>query len=552
MPDRSGEGPVATCVAEACSLKVSNKSQQLCEKHYQAYWKYGDPNGSRARARGERCHAPDCERTRSSREGLCSMHRQRLRRTGSLEKRKPKVCSEAHCNGKSTAKGLCQRHYDAARKNLRRSTGRCSTTACSNAVKARGLCRYHYAKLQRTGRLSSAPLAAQTRAKDNDIGAERPTSRPCRGCGKDLAGLPRGLRYCSEACKPRCIGPACDRRVSGKGMCSSHAKQQNRGETLRVIASRTPQTPNGPCGWCGEPVGAGSASRYCSITCRNLARRHPTKSTTAECSQCGKLIDYLAPANGSGNRMTPISKKLCDDCRHRSASLYLSADDVRARDGDYCSICGLPVPTDAFKPHPLAAEVDHIVPIARGGSHDPKNLALAHKTCNIAKGDKFGWRRDPAEVLVLLEQWRDDDIPMTRATCAADECDRVAGTKGMCDKHYRRVKKYGTTQLPARPSTCSAEDCIKPVRARGLCRSHYTQWLRSRSTCKHEGCGKVSHTRELCKRHYSKWLLSRPDQPKCSAESCARTAEVRGLCNLHYSRVRTALRAGAERVGPWD
>ncbi|MEV4151789.1 HNH endonuclease [Nocardia salmonicida] len=264
------------------------------------------------------------------------------------------------------------------------------------------------------------------------------------------------------------------------------------------------------------------------------------------------MIDYLAPTNGGGTRMTPISKKLCDDCRHRSASLYLSADEIRARDGDDCSICGLPVPTDAFKPHPLAAEVDHILPISRGGSHDPNNLALAHKTCNIGKGDKFGWRRDPAEVQVLIKKWLDDGTPMTRATCSADECDRIAGTKGMCDKHYRRVKKYGTTELSVRPSVCSEEDCKKPVRARGLCRSHYAGWLRSRSTCKEDRCDKDSHTRELCKRHYNKWLLSRSDQPTCSAEDCTRPAEVRGLCNLHYSRVRAALRAGAEIVGPWD
>lgn len=49
---------------------------------------------------------------------------------------------------------------------------------------------------------------------------------------------------------------------------------------------------------------------------------------------------------------------------------------MRAHNG-ICHICG----------QPAADAIDHIVPVALGGSDDPMNLAPAHTSCNTAKGD---------------------------------------------------------------------------------------------------------------------------------------------------------------------
>lgn len=43
-----------------------------------------------------------------------------------------------------------------------------------------------------------------------------------------------------------------------------------------------------------------------------------------------------------------------------------------------CGLCGCPVGVDEF-------ELDHIVPIAKGGAHLYSNLHIAHKKCNLAK-----------------------------------------------------------------------------------------------------------------------------------------------------------------------
>ncbi|MHB8388262.1 MAG: HNH endonuclease [Acidobacteriaceae bacterium] len=49
-----------------------------------------------------------------------------------------------------------------------------------------------------------------------------------------------------------------------------------------------------------------------------------------------------------------------------------------------CSYCGA---------HP-ATTVDHIIPVAHGGSDDPMNLRIACRWCNMSKGDRS------------LEEWR--------------------------------------------------------------------------------------------------------------------------------------------------
>ncbi|OZC93006.1 hypothetical protein CH282_01725 [Rhodococcus sp. 06-418-1B] len=524
------------CVVGECGRKVSSKKHRLCDKHYQALWKYGDPAGSRSR-QGGTCDVADCGRKRSGPIGLCHMHKMRLQRTGSVEKSKPVECSDTECTRSAAAKGLCTRHYDKARGTNRDNGRTCAVAGCDRFVKARGRCPRHYSKLQRLGALASAPSRAEELAESPtqhcvESGCQRPSStrgrcaihhsrfvsghnmeRLCRGCGSDLTGQPRGRRWCGPECRPRCTGPACDRAVTGRGLCSTHLKQRTAGTPLRPIGGRPKRAVNGPCDWCGELVGAHATGAFCSSVCRGMARRHADAATFGACAQCGTRIDYLAPANGSSRRLTPVSKRLCDDCRHRSASLYLSANALRARDGDACSLCGLFVPENAVKPHPLAAEVDHVLPISMGGTHDPVNLALAHKTCNIKKGNRPpSWKRDPDEVEPLLAEWRLFGPIPPPPSCSVEDCDRRVESSGVCSTHRWRLRKYGSTDLPVRPerpSHCTAADCDRPVRAKELCRSHYAGHLRAGTTCTESSCERESNTRGLCKPHYNRWLSNR-------------------------------------------
>lgn len=65
-------------------------------------------------------------------------------------------------------------------------------------------------------------------------------------------------------------------------------------------------------------------------------------------------------------------------------------DYIVRRDRGLCGICRKPVNLRLRYPHPMAASMDHIVPLSRGGTHEPRNVRLAHTCCNSRKWAKTG------------------------------------------------------------------------------------------------------------------------------------------------------------------
>lgn len=56
---------------------------------------------------------------------------------------------------------------------------------------------------------------------------------------------------------------------------------------------------------------------------------------------------------------------------------------LKERDGDHCYLCGKP-----FNKHNQPT-LDHIHPLSKGGTWDFDNLGLAHRRCNLDKGDRL-------------------------------------------------------------------------------------------------------------------------------------------------------------------
>jgi 5-methylcytosine-specific restriction endonuclease McrA len=86
--------------------------------------------------------------------------------------------------------------------------------------------------------------------------------------------------------------------------------------------------------------------------------------------------------------------------RRRARELDAFIEDVPPleifeRDEWRCQIPGclypdIPVSRSVTYPHPIFASLDHVVPLAKGGTHERSNLVTAHLRCNIAKGDRAG------------------------------------------------------------------------------------------------------------------------------------------------------------------
>lgn len=68
---------------------------------------------------------------------------------------------------------------------------------------------------------------------------------------------------------------------------------------------------------------------------------------------------------------------------------------IMKRDGNICAICGKPVDMNDYhitetgrrRPDAMYPSVDHIIPLAKGGTHTWDNVQLAHYMCNALKSD---------------------------------------------------------------------------------------------------------------------------------------------------------------------
>lgn len=66
----------------------------------------------------------------------------------------------------------------------------------------------------------------------------------------------------------------------------------------------------------------------------------------------------------------------------------LSRQEIWEREKGVCGICGEVAESDSW-------ELDHIVPLAQGGSHTLSNLQVAHPRCNRTKGGSMRVRNSP-------------------------------------------------------------------------------------------------------------------------------------------------------------
>ncbi|MFI2081431.1 HNH endonuclease [Streptomyces rubiginosohelvolus] len=184
----------------------------------------------------------------------------------------------------------------------------------------------------------------------------------CAHCGKGASAAKANSRYCSRECfydsqygnqRPR--ASYCGRRGS--------ARWKRAERTLEAAAHGTRGTTRwiaGRCIRCGEPFlrrSSGVGVQHCSKRCQLR-----DKAARRRAAQAGGAVG--------------------------TASRYR----IHVRDGWTCHICGDPVDRDAVVPDLEAPVLDHVIALAKGGSHSEDNLRTAHFYCNSVKRDlEVGW-----------------------------------------------------------------------------------------------------------------------------------------------------------------
>lgn len=130
--EHSWHGQGTTCSIEGCT-NIATNYRGYCQEHYSHIgYKQGLVNLH------PQCAHPGCDEPLiKSRTGLCKSHYQQQRNQSAP------LCAVQDCDSPSKAKGLCARHYRAAR--TRRE---CSIDGCTTIINARGLCGKHYKQLR--------------------------------------------------------------------------------------------------------------------------------------------------------------------------------------------------------------------------------------------------------------------------------------------------------------------------------------------------------------------------------------------------------------------
>ncbi|CDX26764.1 hypothetical protein MPL3356_60542 [Mesorhizobium plurifarium] len=225
----------------------------------------------------------------------------------------------------------------------------------------------------------------------------------CRQCDIQFFRRERGKG------RPRTYCDRCARsqgykrwKVSPASKARSAAANRAR-DAKRRAAERAARSPR-HCRQCNVEL-TGLRRKFCSLACNQVAvtlakaARSGAANGSFACAECGSTFSATTYTKN-------LPRKFCGpECRKRNSdrlrtrarraatrTLVVFAFDPIAifqRDQWTCQACGVETPVElkgSFEPN--SPELDHIIPLSRGGFHSPDNCRCLCRSCNADKGDK--------------------------------------------------------------------------------------------------------------------------------------------------------------------
>jgi hypothetical protein len=205
------------------------------------------------------------------------------------------------------------------------------------------------------------------------------TTQPCEHCGQPFFRLPHRAesgRFCSRECAFESAKAEAAKRTE--------AKRRSKPRPWFIAVCET----------CGEPLRSRSPVAKRCLACAESHRYYVPRSETNDwvdkrCKECGEAFSLNMHLNRefcSGGCAQRYHKR---NRRHRKRAHYVepvSLLEIGDRDHWRCQLCGKAVARKQAAPRPRSPSLDHIVPIACGGTHEASNIQLAHFICNSRKG----------------------------------------------------------------------------------------------------------------------------------------------------------------------
>lgn len=157
-----------------------------------------------------------------------------------------------------------------------------------------------------------------------------------------------------------------------------------------------------------QPAKLRSAQRYAEkkpeliAQMRDWARRNPAKVAVKNTRWKKANPEKIRLADRARYQRDPAKEIAKVQRRHALARTphahLISIHDIIARDGPRCYICGVKTEPKARYASPVKSHLEHVVPLAAGGTHTAENLKCACRRCNMLKGAKHS----PQSVATLL------------------------------------------------------------------------------------------------------------------------------------------------------
>ena len=150
------------------------------------------------------------------------------------------------------------------------------------------------------------------------------------------------------------------------------------------------------CRRCRKPWTSKSKRYRICPSCRRQAQQElpnlwRAQRVRGQCKDCGNLCEKFI-CNNCATQKRRMDRRI-DKNRRRGAQ---QADryrkrEIAIRDGWLCHLCGGSVEPSLWghHRHPESPNIDHIIPISRGGSDTASNVKLAHRVCNLRKHNKL-------------------------------------------------------------------------------------------------------------------------------------------------------------------
>ena len=220
-------------------------------------------------------------------------------------------------------------------------------------------------------------------------------TQTCSHCDSPVTNRAAQSRYCSNRC-----------RLDAQHIVWTAKVQQQRKANGKPLRNELV-----PCGnpLCKELASYRGGQAYCSDRCQNRAAYFRKKSITpagpfcpvyiSGCPDCGVLITRKSKAPVRCQPCSQIANRAIDarknHKRRAAGRIDVTIRDLSDRDGQRCHLCRRKIDLTLPGSAKWGATIDHILPVSFGGTNEAHNLALAHRHCNVARGN-----REPAQMLL--------------------------------------------------------------------------------------------------------------------------------------------------------